>query len=314
MSVSAYAPNIVTMIGLGVAIDYSLFIVSRFREEITRQLRPRGARRHAGDDRARHPLLGRDGGHRAPRHAHARARQYRLAGARRHLRRRALGRLRIDLSAGRPGHAGTEGQCPFDLPASVPRGSDGGSGFWHRLAALVMAHPWRVLRARDALLLLLLGLRSSTSGSAPAMPRRCRPGRRRGAAPSCFKREFPEGSRDAHSSWCVSHRSGSPLDARAGRPGVRPEPLAGRHRPGVTGVQSVMDLAPGHEPRGLSALRQGAPGAVARGDAPRGRADRRRAHHGLRGVHEGCPRAATRRGLSSAPSAPRIRRWTASCW
>ena len=33
-SVSVYAPNIVTMIGLGVAIDYSLFIVSRFREEI----------------------------------------------------------------------------------------------------------------------------------------------------------------------------------------------------------------------------------------------------------------------------------------
>ncbi len=37
MSVSAYAPNIVTMIGLGVAIDYSLFIVSRFREEILRR-------------------------------------------------------------------------------------------------------------------------------------------------------------------------------------------------------------------------------------------------------------------------------------
>ena len=33
-SVSVYAPNMVTMIGLGVAIDYSLFIVSRFREEI----------------------------------------------------------------------------------------------------------------------------------------------------------------------------------------------------------------------------------------------------------------------------------------
>src|SRR5262249_56813516 len=28
------APNIVSMIGLGVAIDYSLFVVSRFREEI----------------------------------------------------------------------------------------------------------------------------------------------------------------------------------------------------------------------------------------------------------------------------------------
>ena len=33
-SVSIYAPNIVSMIGLGVAIDYSLFVVSRFREEI----------------------------------------------------------------------------------------------------------------------------------------------------------------------------------------------------------------------------------------------------------------------------------------
>ena len=38
MDVSVYATNIVTMIGLGVAIDYSLFVVSRFREEI--QLRP----------------------------------------------------------------------------------------------------------------------------------------------------------------------------------------------------------------------------------------------------------------------------------
>ena len=33
--VSTYATNIVTLIGLGVAIDYSLFIVNRFREELT---------------------------------------------------------------------------------------------------------------------------------------------------------------------------------------------------------------------------------------------------------------------------------------
>ncbi len=32
--VSTYAVNIVTLIGLGIAIDYSLFIVSRFREEL----------------------------------------------------------------------------------------------------------------------------------------------------------------------------------------------------------------------------------------------------------------------------------------
>jgi RND superfamily putative drug exporter len=34
--VSTYALNIVTLIGLGIAIDYSLFIVSRFREELGR--------------------------------------------------------------------------------------------------------------------------------------------------------------------------------------------------------------------------------------------------------------------------------------
>src|SRR2546421_11788988 len=33
--VSTYSTNIVTLIGLGVAIDYSLFIVSRFREELS---------------------------------------------------------------------------------------------------------------------------------------------------------------------------------------------------------------------------------------------------------------------------------------
>src|SRR5205085_6901312 len=32
--VSIYASNLVTMIGLGVAVDYALFIVSRFREEM----------------------------------------------------------------------------------------------------------------------------------------------------------------------------------------------------------------------------------------------------------------------------------------
>jgi RND superfamily putative drug exporter len=35
--VSVYAVNIVTMLGLGLAIDYSLFIVSRFREELVRR-------------------------------------------------------------------------------------------------------------------------------------------------------------------------------------------------------------------------------------------------------------------------------------
>ncbi len=35
-NVSVYAQNVVTLIGLGVAIDYSLFVASRFREELRR--------------------------------------------------------------------------------------------------------------------------------------------------------------------------------------------------------------------------------------------------------------------------------------
>src|SRR6202042_128428 len=35
--VSIYSINITTILGLGLAIDYGLFMVSRFREELTRQ-------------------------------------------------------------------------------------------------------------------------------------------------------------------------------------------------------------------------------------------------------------------------------------
>ncbi len=35
-SVSIFALNLVTGLGLGLAIDYSLFVVSRYREEIAR--------------------------------------------------------------------------------------------------------------------------------------------------------------------------------------------------------------------------------------------------------------------------------------
>jgi RND superfamily putative drug exporter len=41
--VSIYALNLVTMLGLGLGIDYSLFIVSRFREELRRGTAPRDA-------------------------------------------------------------------------------------------------------------------------------------------------------------------------------------------------------------------------------------------------------------------------------
>ncbi|MCR1784601.1 MMPL family transporter [Nocardioides carbamazepini] len=44
VDVSIFAPNIITLLGLGLAIDYALFVVSRFREEIARDPDdPRGA-------------------------------------------------------------------------------------------------------------------------------------------------------------------------------------------------------------------------------------------------------------------------------
>ena len=38
MEVSQYAINIITVLGLGLAVDYSLFMVSRFREELRERL------------------------------------------------------------------------------------------------------------------------------------------------------------------------------------------------------------------------------------------------------------------------------------
>jgi putative drug exporter of the RND superfamily len=51
----AFMLSIVTMIGVGVSIDYSLFVLSRFREELVRaradgRTDPAGRRRHRGDD------------------------------------------------------------------------------------------------------------------------------------------------------------------------------------------------------------------------------------------------------------------------
>jgi RND superfamily putative drug exporter len=47
--VSIFAVNIVTMLGLGLAIDYALFVVSRFREEIRRLLHRIAGRAGEGD-------------------------------------------------------------------------------------------------------------------------------------------------------------------------------------------------------------------------------------------------------------------------
>ena len=50
MTMPTYVTNLVFLIGLGIAIDYSLLIVYRFREELAERARGRG-RRRADDGR-----------------------------------------------------------------------------------------------------------------------------------------------------------------------------------------------------------------------------------------------------------------------
>ncbi len=168
MDVSIYATNIVTMIGLGVAIDYSLFIVSRFREEV-----------------GRHPV------------PDALARTMATAG-------RAIlfsgltvaigfmGFLFFDVadlnSIGFAGSIVVAFSVLYGLtflpallailgprvdflrlPFVHPERTATGRGLWHRLATAVMAHPWRTLLPAVALLLVLgspfLNLRLGLSGA-----------------------------------------------------------------------------------------------------------------------------------------------------
>jgi len=240
MSVSAYAPNIVTMIGLGVAIDYSLFIVSRFREEITRRpVADALARTMATTGRA---IL--------------------FSGV-----TVAIGLLgMLMLGLGNIGSLGLAGTLvvvlsvvygltflpaalailgpkvnALSIPGFRPAPLDGGSGFWHRLAAVVMAHPWQVLLPVTALLLLLgspfLHLRLA-AGDASSLPSWAEA--RRGA--ELLQRQFV-GGEPAQVIVVVSHRGGSPLEAaRVGQAYDLSRWLAAQ--PAVSGVQSVMDLAP----------------------------------------------------------------------
>jgi RND superfamily putative drug exporter len=238
VSVSIYAPNIVSMIGLGVAIDYSLFVVSRFREEIRE---------------------------RAP--AEALARTVATAG-------RAilfsgltvaiglLGMLFLGLgNLGSMGWAGTSvvtlavvyglTTLPALLAVLGPRvnalrvpflhNERSGDGFWHRLAATVMAHPWRVFVPVVGLLLLFglpfLHLRVG-SGDATSLPPEAES--RRGD--ELLRREFPGG--DANRVVVVLDAGhASPLDARrVTQTYAFSRWLAGR--PHVQRVDSFVDLHP----------------------------------------------------------------------
>jgi putative drug exporter of the RND superfamily len=239
-SVSVYAPNIVTMIGLGVAIDYSLFIVSRFREEI---------RGHPGPEALARTMA-------------TAGRAILFSGL-----TVAIGLLgMVFLGLGNIGSIGWAGTVVVSLavlyaltllpallavigprvnslrlPFIHPERSRKGRGLWHRVAVVVMTHPWPVFLSVSALLLVLglpfLHLRVG-SGDVNALPPEAVS--RRGD--EALREHFPGGDSN-RVLVVVRYPAGSPLTA---------ERIGGLYdlsrwlakRPNVARVESLVDLDP----------------------------------------------------------------------
>ncbi|HEU4371508.1 MAG TPA: MMPL family transporter [Methylomirabilota bacterium] len=242
--VSAYAGDIVSMVGLGVAIDYSLFVVSRYRGEL----------------RAHPP-------------AEALARSLATAGNAVVFAGLTVGiglasltllRMNTVSSLGWAGMIVVGAAVVYSLtflPALLailgPRvnalrvpfvgQADGrpDSRFWHRMAGFVMARPWPVV-VPVVLVLVAAGLPLQRirlgTGDATTLP----PAMESRRATEVLQREFP----DAGTTPIVlvlHHREGSPLVAS------RIRQLFGLSRwiaaqPGVRRVDSIVDLAPGLTP------------------------------------------------------------------
>jgi len=240
ISVSVYAPNIVTMIGLGVAIDYSLFIVSRFREEI---------RAHDGADALARTMA-------------TAGRAILFSGL-----TVAIGLLgMVFLGLGNIGSIGWAGTAVVSLavlyaltllpallavlghrvnslrlPFVHPDRSAHGRGLWHTVAVTVMNHPWAVFLSVSAVLLVLglpfVHLRVG-SGDVNALP------------PEAVSRRGDEVVREHFSGGdsnrilvVVRYPGGSPLTAeRIGRLYDLSRWLA--QRPDVGRVEGIVDLDP----------------------------------------------------------------------
>ena len=239
--VSAYAANVVSMVGLGVAIDYSLFIVSRFREELP---------------------------HHPPAEALARTlvttgRAVVFSGLTVGIGLTSMLLLRTDTvsSIGVAGMIVVVTAVLYTLtflpallailgprvnalrvPFVHPERTAGTEGFWHRTAGFVMARPWPIV-IPVVLVLLVLGLpiRHIRLGSDDASTLPVTTESRRGA--ELLRREFP-GADAALIVIVLRYAEGSPLTP------ARVSALYDlsrwvKSRPGVTRVESIVDLAPG---------------------------------------------------------------------
>jgi putative drug exporter of the RND superfamily len=242
--VSAYASNIVSMIGLGVAIDYSLFIVSRFREEL---------RERSVEDALSRTLA-------------TAGRAVVFSGLTVGIGLASLTLLRMSTisSLGLAGMIVIVAAVVYGLtflPAllailghrvdalRVPFvGRPGGrrdSRFWYRVAGFVMARPWPVVLPVVALLVAAgLPLRHLKLGAGDAETLPVTMESRRGE--DVLTREFP-GADTNPIVLVVYYHEGNPLT------GTRVRALYDLSRwvktlPDVTRVDSIVDLAPGISP------------------------------------------------------------------
>jgi RND superfamily putative drug exporter len=239
--VSGYAINIVSMIGLGVAIDYSLFVVTRFREEM---------REHP-------PAVA------LPRALETAGRAVVFSGLTVAIGLASLLLLRMNTisSLGLAGMIVVAAAVVYSLTFLAallailgPRvdalrvpwvGRPGGrrdSRFWHRVAGFVMARPWPVV-IPVVLVLVAAGLPLQRlqlgAGDATTLPADTES--RRGE--EVLRREFP-GADTNPIVLVLRYREGSPLTP------ARVSSLYDLSRwvgglPGVTRVNSIVDLAPG---------------------------------------------------------------------
>jgi uncharacterized membrane protein YdfJ with MMPL/SSD domain len=158
-SVSVFALNLVTGLGLGLAIDYSLFVVSRYREEIARHGAGREALRRTLGSAGRTVLFS----------------SLTVAGAmaallvfpQRFIYSMGLGGMMVSLiSAGvalivLPAILALLGErvnalAPKRLrEAAVREARAEQTGFWHRLSRFVQRRPWRVALASAATMVAL---------------------------------------------------------------------------------------------------------------------------------------------------------------
>ena len=182
MPMSIFVLNLATLLGLGLGVDYSLLLTSRFREELAK--RPDG---RPDDAVARgRPDHGRDGGSGgllqrpdgAARPARPRAVRVHDPALGRHRRGgpgrglavlAALTLLPALLTVFGP-HLDRFADPPRLAPGPPPTGS------WARLARRVMRRPVAVLIPTLGFLLLASARRSCTSGSTRRTPASCRPG------------------------------------------------------------------------------------------------------------------------------------------